>query len=311
MRIAVIGAGLSGLACAEALAASGRVPVLFEKSAGVGGRMSTRRLQTPLDEAGFDHGAQYFTVRDPGFGAVVAAWRAAGLAAPWPQAGEAAWVGVPTMNAPMRALAERREVRRSQRINRLERLRSGWRLLGEGVAADPYDAVVVALPAEQAAALLGPVAPSLAQVAADTPSAPCWTVMASWAVRLPIEADVVRHAGAIGWAARNSAKPGRGGPESWVLQAGSDWSRENLEQAADRVRTLLPSLLGEALGLQLPEPIAARAHRWRYSRSGDAARGHLWSPEDALGVCGDWLLGPRVECAWRSGTGLAAAIAGA
>ena len=29
--------------------------------------------------------------------------------------------------------------------------------------------------------------------------------------------------GDIAWAARNSAKPGRSGPEAWVVQAGPDW----------------------------------------------------------------------------------------
>ena len=35
----------------------------------------------------------------------------------------------------------------------------------------------------------------------------------------------------------------------------------------------------------------------------------LWDPAARLGVCGDFLLGPRVEAAWLSGTHLAAAIA--
>jgi renalase len=31
----------------------------------------------------------------------------------------------------------------------------------------------------------------------------------------------------------------------------------------------------------------------------------LWNRDIGLGVCGDWLLGPRVECAWLSGRQLA------
>jgi hypothetical protein len=38
------------------------------------------------------------------------------------------------------------------------------------------------------------------------------------------------------------------------------------------------------------------------SGTGDGA---LWCAEKKLGACGDWLLGPRVECAWLSGRVLA------
>ena len=132
--------------------------------------------------------------------------------------------------------------------------------------------------------------------------------MASFAARLPVAADVVENAGAIGWAARNSAKPGRTGPEAWVMQAAPGWSRDHLEDDAASVSIALPALFGAALDVSLPEPVSASAHRWRYARSGDAGRDVLWEPADRLGVCGDWLLGAGVEDAWRSGVALAATI---
>jgi predicted NAD/FAD-dependent oxidoreductase len=61
-RIAIIGAGMSGLTLANRLSKIAEV-VLFEKSRGVGGRMSTRQA----DPFTFDHGAQFFTVRDKRF----------------------------------------------------------------------------------------------------------------------------------------------------------------------------------------------------------------------------------------------------
>ena len=64
MRIGIVGAGMAGLACAEELTRLGHAVLLFDKGRGPGGRMSTRRIQTSAGEAYFDHGAQYFTVRD-------------------------------------------------------------------------------------------------------------------------------------------------------------------------------------------------------------------------------------------------------
>ena len=61
-RIAIIGAGLSGLVLARRLDEVAEVTI-FEKSRGVGGRMATRYA----DDYEFDHGAQFFTARTPAF----------------------------------------------------------------------------------------------------------------------------------------------------------------------------------------------------------------------------------------------------
>ena len=79
-RVAVIGAGLAGLHAARRLHDAGAEVRVFDKARGSGGRMSTRRT----DFGAFDHGAQYFTARDPRFRAQVEKWVASGAAAPWP-----------------------------------------------------------------------------------------------------------------------------------------------------------------------------------------------------------------------------------
>jgi predicted NAD/FAD-dependent oxidoreductase len=279
-------------------------------------------METPLGEARFDHGAQYFTARDPGFAAVVAGWQARGVAAPWPDAGPDAWVGVPGMNAPVRHMAAAHRVHWSARIDALARDGAGWQLAGDGLPdgqdAARYDAVVMAVPAEQAAPLLRPWDEAMAAPAAATLSAPCWTAMFAFAAPLPAPATTLRRHGPIGWAARDSAKPGRSGPESWVVQASPEWSLAHLETDGAWVREQLLAALGAALGRMpgalpghaLPYPVAATAHRWRYALSGAHGTGLLFNPALGLGACGDWLIGPRVEAAWLSGDRLGAAMAG-
>lgn len=303
-RIAIIGAGIAGLACAEALSAAGAAVTVFDKSRGVGGRMATRRLVTPAGEAGFDHGAQYFTARDQGFAAEVSRWVAAGTAARWPAAGADAFVGMPAMNSPARALAARAHVLLGHEIGGVVPTAGRWRLAGAGAAT--FDALVVAIPAEQAERLLVRVDPEMAALAAASISAPCWTVMAAFAAPLAGVPDTLRDAGAIGWAARNSAKPGRSGPESWVIQANPAWSIDNLEQTPGSVTAALLAAFGRETGRKIADPIATSAHRWRFARSGNAGRDAVWNPALALGACGDWLAGPRVEAAWLSGRALAA-----
>ncbi len=310
MQIAIVGAGMAGLSCATRLAALGHAVALFDKGRGPGGRMATRRVEADGTTLSFDHGAQYFTARDPRFVEQVARWEREGVVARWDAAGEDAWVGTPAMNAPIKAMAGRHDVQFGTRIEQLLRDGDGWQLDGEGAPDRRFDAVVVALPAEQAGPLLQQHASAMGDLADTTSSAPCWTIMAAFEQRLPSEQDTIRHHGAIGWAARNNAKPGRGSAECWVVQASPDWSRAHHEDEATAVETALLDQLADAIGAPLPPRLAISAHRWRFARSGAAGEEALWDAQQRIGVCGDWLIGPRVEAAYLSGRILAETVGG-
>ncbi|MFM5893082.1 MAG: NAD(P)/FAD-dependent oxidoreductase [Novosphingobium sp.] len=309
MKVAIIGAGMAGLACADALCAAGHTVALFDKGRGAGGRMSSRRLATPLGEVTLDHGAQYFTARDPGFRRLVASWQGLGIAAPWPAAGSEAWVGMPAMNAVIKAMAAPHAVSWGCQVTALHRRDGRWTLLRAAGELGPFDAAVLAIPAEQAAALLSLHDFAMARTALTARSQPCWTGMFVFGESLGPVPPVIRNAGMIAWAARNSAKPGRSATEAWVVQASADWSRVHFDAPPAAVAELLLEALAEAFGTALPVAVGASAHRWAYALSAGTGDGALWNPAIGLGVCGDWLLGPRVECAWLSGRAMAQKLA--
>jgi predicted NAD/FAD-dependent oxidoreductase len=305
MNFAIIGAGMAGLACAGGLRATGHCVALFDKGRGPGGRMSTRRISTPLGEASFDHGAQYFTARDLRFRRLVDGWCEAGIAAPWPAAGDDAWVGLPGMNAIIRQMAAAHAVEWGHLVTGLVRKGDAWWLMGQAGESGPFDAVILAIPAEQAATILSLHDFAMARIALMARSQPCWTSMFVFDRPLDDIPPVMRNRNCIAWAARNSAKPGRSGPEAWVVQASAAWSAARLEASQEQVSVSLHAALADAASGTLPEPLAAVSHRWRFALSAGTGDGALWNPDIALGVCGDWLLGPRVECAWLSGHMLA------
>jgi predicted NAD/FAD-dependent oxidoreductase len=290
VRVAIIGAGLAGLSCARRLHALGLEPTLFDKGKGPAGRMASRRLATPRGEAALDMGAPYFTVKSAKFAEQVADWALAGLAAPWPDAAPDAWVGAPLMTSPLKALAVGLNVRWNAFVGGLSRKPDGWRLHLHDQDQGPFDVLRFMKQSAQAISL------------------PCWTGLFAFDRELETAVPIVRNQGAIRWAALNSAKPGRTGPEAWVAHANPLWSLDHLEaEPAQIAQDLLIELLS-LTGAGSVRPIAAQAHRWRFAKSFGLGHGEMWNPLTGLGVCGDWLLTPGVESAWLSGFRLAQKI---
>lgn len=325
LEVAVIGAGLAGLACARRLRESGHAVTIFEKSRGPGGRASTRREGA----LAFDHGAQYFTVRDPEFRSIVDGWRKLGVAVRWcgrvsvlgDGGGGAAgaeverWVGVPGMSALGRQLAAGLDVRYGTRVAALAREGDGWRLGGEdGAELGRFQAVVVSAPPAQTAALLEAVSPALATRAAGVAMAPCWAVMAAFesSLELPFGGAFVRGRSPLSWVACDSSKPGRrADAETWVLHAAPGWSEAHLEDQPELVAAALLGAFGEALARRVDRPGHLRAHRWRYALPlADIEERCLMDESGSIVVCGDWCGGPRIEGAVLSGLAAARVLVG-
>jgi len=318
--VAVIGAGIAGLAAAQALVESGWDVRLFDKSRGPGGRLSTRRA----DPFAFDHGAQYFTVKDPHFARVVERWIAAGIVAPWhgrigslarrcwrPDSGHTErFVGVPSMSSLVRHLEHSLDIVRETRVTTIERVGDVWRLADErGADLGQHQWLVVGLPPPQAAVLIGASSP-LGALASEVRMRPCWAVMLGLERRLPVDFDgAFVEDSALAWIARDSSKPGRTAAEAWVLHASAAWTEAHLDDPPERVVAVLCAELRGVSGRQLPVVRHAAAHLWRFASPDPALS--LGAPADVergLVLAGDAWNGARVEGAWLSGRAAAARI---
>ncbi len=320
LSVAIVGAGIAGLSCANVLQQAGVSTVVFDKSRGPGGRMCTRRGERWQ----CDHGAQYFTAIDPAFRTEVARWQAAGVAAPWavqpavigeqeaphPDLALQRFVGVPRMTAPARLLAEGLEMKLQTTVTQLIHEDGRWQLETQehGRMEKSFDALILAVPAPQAVPLLKPVAGELAGLASQANMRASWAMMLRYAspLALPFEAAFINH-GPLRWVARDSSKPGRPGGETWLIHATAAWSETHIEATPETVATHLLAAFTE-LGAPLPD--SWTAHRWRYADADPAfIHAPLWHEELQLGVCGDWLNGGKVEGAWLSGLALGQRVA--
>lgn len=302
-RVAIIGAGMAGLAAARLLHEAGASCTIFDKSRGLGGRMATRRN----GEFSFDHGAQYFTARGQRFRALVDAWSAAGHAAPWYD--DEIFVGAPGMTAPARAMAAGLETVLGFEVKSLSRGAQGWSVHAGEEAHEGFAAVIIATPAPQTAPLLESGGLSFPELA-SAHYAPCLALMLAFEGEAAFQGESLRReAGPIAWLARNSSKPGRpAGQETFVVHASPDWSRTHIDETPE---SILEKLAPFALDLiSAPSaPIFATAHRWRYALVEQAlAVPCLWDAEAGVGACGDYCLGARVEAAFESGEAMARAV---
>lgn len=315
-RVAVIGAGVSGIACAHVLRGAGFAPVIFEKSRGLGGRLATRRADGGLS---IDHGAQFLTAHTPGFQAVIRHAQSAGTMAPWApdvRAGDRPsaedWlVGVPAMNAFLKPMISGVETYLGCAVSAIVREGAGWHVHCADTKLDEtFQHVVCTAPAPQAHKLLAEDHP-FGDRLLDVSIAPCWALLFGVEGGLQIDGDVWRSNDAdLRWLARNTSKPRRAGAvEGWIAHAGPVWSIHHLEHTAEDAQALLLSLVEERLGMTLPSLVYARAHRWRYALT-TAPLGvpYMCSDDRTLFVGGDWCLGARVEYAYQSGAAIAAAL---
>ena len=300
MRIAVIGAGLTGLTAARALQNAGLAPVLYDKGRGVGGRLSTRRAQDGLQ---FDHGAQYLSASDPAFASMLADAEAAGAAAKWQlDCGAEKTVGLPGMNGVAKFLATGCDIRQGIEIDTIRKGTGGWIVAGE-----TYDRVICTVPAPQAIQLVGtshPLSEAMEQVVME----PNLTLMlalpgASAGFQTYKDSD-----DDIAWLALDSSKHARPGPECWVAQAGLAWSNAHLElEKEDIAKAMLP-LVCKRLGASPSDALYVAAHRWRYAQTSAPLGQPFLTDDDTLFLGGDWALSDRAEGAWQSGSAMARAL---
>jgi hypothetical protein len=320
-KIAVIGAGISGLACATTLQNAGLEVTVFEKSRGVSGRMSTR----VNNQWQCDHGAQYFTASNPQFAAEVQRWNEAGVAKLWQPRLQMfdgvkftnktslkhRYVGVPQQTSPAKFLAQNLNLRASTTINKVELIDNQWQLSSKehGQLTHVFDALILAMPSPQAKILLESSAPKLAKVAASVVMQGCWSLMCCFnnKLELPFDGLFVQNS-LLSWVARDNAKPSRAlynsaYSEIWVLHASSEWSEIHIDENADIVAE---KMITEFIKLGGSIPQSYTTHLWRYADCANySTLGYIWDNAKYVGLCGDWLNGGKVQGAWLSGQLLA------
>ncbi|NTU79633.1 MAG: NAD(P)-binding protein [Chloroflexales bacterium] len=335
-QIAIIGAGVAGLAAGRELVRSGHSVTIFEKSGSAGGRVATQRV------GGFaiDHGAQLVKAPTGRLQTLVEeTGEADDLLGPvWIFDGdgrvnpgdpvfnvEPKWVWPGGNTALSRHLSRGLNIHLETAVATLRRAGTGYEVLDDGGGVEgAFAAVLLTAPAPQSAAILAASdieASTRAELLAALAPARyrrCLSVALAYARRpeLPWYAMVnIDRRHPIAWLACEHDKAGRAphGHALLLAQMGPTWSEAHWEdlakgtyglgaaplpEAAIEAHDLALALVGEDLG----EPLWADAHRWRYALCDAPCGAAALEGRDGLYLAGDMERGQgRVHLAIESG----------
>ncbi len=318
-RIAIIGAGISGLTLAQRLRDHADV-VVYEKARGVGGRMSTRYA----DPFYFDHGTHTFTARTARFHEFLEPYQKDGTVAEWSgkiislESGrkitKRSWfephlVAAPNMNSLCKQMAEGIDLHLNVEVAPLVEKQSGTWIVHdkEGHALGEYDWVISTAPPAQTITLLRrALVDDSAQRAARMHG--CYALMVGFNVpwdRRWIAAKVKDNP--IKWVSVNSTKPGRDiNVTAIVAHSCNSWADAHIDDDMGAAQTFLLAQFETVSGIDCGNAEYVSIHRWKYAIAQETETpGFHYDPVRKIAATGDWVSTSRVEDAWIHATELA------
>ncbi|WP_375499999.1 NAD(P)/FAD-dependent oxidoreductase [uncultured Jatrophihabitans sp.] len=304
-RVAIVGAGISGAACANVLAASGISVGVLDRGRAPGGRMASPTVHGRR----VDLGAAYFTVKDPDFAGLVDAWAQRGLAREWTdtfdaygldghsaKSGPARWAASDGLRSLVRDLLPAAEL--SHEVVDLADL--------------DHDAVVLAMPDPQAARMLP--ADAIEWVTYE----PVIAVALGYERReWSFDAAFVNDDPDLTLIADDGSRRGDGAAVL-VAHTTSELASQHLADPSGVGQTVADAVT-RLLGLVVPSQWTY-AHRWTFAKPAGTHGGAPYGLVDGgliegnrlIGLCNDsWCPegSPRVESAWLSGRRLGIELA--
>ncbi|MEX1119239.1 MAG: FAD-dependent oxidoreductase [Terrimicrobiaceae bacterium] len=313
----MIGAGVAGLSAAARATESGLSVAVVEKSRGVGGRAATRRI----NEFPVDHGAQFFTAREPTFQAKVREWEGRGLCHVWsygiptwengvihePQEGHPRHVCSDGMTSLAKHEAQGLAVFRESTVTECRRENDRWVLQAKEGGTWAARTVLSTAPAPQTLSLFERWVP------ADDPLrqlqyAPCLCcIFEVPGFRPKWKGLQCRHPD-VSWIAWDATRRRTSDSPYFVVHGSPEFSRSHLEDDPKVAVQALQSVVAVIAGEAFASATMVHAHRWRYARvENPRPETHRALTENLL-FAGDAFLHANVESAWLSGRAAASAV---
>ena len=307
-RVVVIGAGLSGLMAARTLVERGLDVTTIDKGRSPGGRMATRRI----GEATLDHGAQFFTVREPLFHGIVEEWVRHGIVREWCRGfdghdGHPRYVGVTAMTDVPKHLAHGLSVRYdSLAFSVTHGTTTKWSLQLDTGERIPADAVITTCPTPQSYSLTITTDLAIPEdlIAIDYDRTICLLAVLDRPITLGAHGALQNPCPSVSFAAENKSK-GISSVPALTMHADAAWSAEHWDRRTNELESLLVGLAAPLLGGA--KIVEANVKKWRFATPRTIHPQRCLVLDDVV-FAGDAFGGPRVEGAVLSGVAAADAV---
>ena len=313
-KIAVIGAGLSGISIACLLKKKFQVRV-FEKSRGVGGRMSTRKNYPYV----FDHGAQYFKIKTQEFLLFTTELFKMKVIEPWSfryaifhkqkleklkiiRTTDNFFVGAPNMDSIVKYLVKQCDVRLNAQINKIVKRKKKWLLFDKnGVFQGEFDWIVLTPPAPQSASLI-PKKVSFHSLIQKIRMKGCYSLLIGFSSPLKMHFDVAYIENSdIAWISCNNSKPNRKGKFSLVVNSSYTYAKKNIYKPKNKIFDELVNEAKKILKFNFSNIAFKKLHQWNFVEAvHNPGVNYFIDDKEKIGVCGDWFIKSRVEDAFIS-----------
>ena len=310
MKALVVGAGISGSVCARRLSDLGHEVTVVEKGRGVGGRMSTRRM----NGARIDHGAQFFTLRDNRLLGYLQEWHKGDFVAEWyanvhnrPDLDDRSrFRGVMGITDPAKHLLRNLRLEKNFFVESIKRSERSWIVkekgnLGRSLIADH---LILTLPVPQMLELFSRSSFELpTQVMIKLRKiiySRCFSLFGLLDRKscIPNPGILSHPTPEIDWIADNQVK-GISPKPAFTLHASSKFSDEIWDSPNQEASLAMVPVVE---GLMQATILEWAVHRWRFAKPlVTFGQSHFHSSGLSLSLAGDGFGGERVESAALSG----------
>ena len=314
----VLGSGVSGSTIANILSKKYTVHV-FDKARGLGGRSSNKRFKNNLS---FDHGVQYISPKSKPFIKYIHKLHKNKILKSWDdnhldftfekKSVSTKYIGRKANNDLVKF--NLRNIKKSfgSPVTKIYFKKRFWEITLRDKSKYQFKSLILTCPFPQLKKLAKKYLDKKI-LKLNVQMQPNITVMIALKNQesLPIS-SIKFNDDVLAWAANeNSKNRFKSNISLWTLQATLMWSKKTINKyKIDKsIMNQLITRFIKLTGFEKNKIIFKRIHGWKYSYNYEKTPYlSLWNNKYNLGICGDWLNGPKVENAWLSANDLAKKI---
>ena len=314
----ILGSGIAGSTVAKILSKKYSVHV-FDKARGPGGRSSNKRFRNNLS---FDHGVQYISPRSKLFTKYIKKLHKIKILKSWDdnhldftlekKPFSKKYIGTKANNDFVKYNLKNIKQLFASPIEKINFKKYFWEVTLKNKLKYQFKSLIITCPFPQ----LKKIAKNYLDkniLKLKVQMQPNITVMVAIKNQknLPIS-SIKFDDDILAWVANeNSKKRFKSNINLWTLQATLKWSKKTINKYKTD-KSIMDQLISRFIkltGFEKNKIVFKKIHGWKYSYNYEKTPYlSVWNKKINLGICGDWLNGPKVENAWLSASDLARKI---